>query len=239
MQDSEYQILVSDNGPEILSVDLKQWCESLGIRKIESPVYHPRANGLARRAVQTEKQALQAWSPNLNVSFGAFLQRALMTHRNTSKTRSKTPDELFLGRRVRLLAIADFDLCEPILFKANEKTKTVTAYFIIRKDLNTSSIQPENSARTFLVSDNQIARQDEDNVKTEPAVEETISQSEQQLQSTDVGPSLQNEASAPTSSAEHQQPETSEPSRTSTRNNETENNPTDLENLYPQTSLKK
>ena len=53
---------------------------------------------------------------------------------------------------------------------------------------------------------------------TEPAVEETISQSEQQLQNLDVGPSLQDEASAATSSAEHQQPETSKPSRTSTRN---------------------
>ena len=210
--------LVSDNGPEFVSGDLKQWCESLGIKKIESPVYHPRANGLAERAVQTVKRALQAWSPNLNVSFGAFLQRVLMTHRNTSKTRSKTPVELLLGRRMRLPAIADFDLCEPILFKANENTKTVPATFIIRKGLNTSFIQPENSARTILVSDNQIARLDEDNVKTEPAVEETISQSKPQPQNTDVGPSHQDEACAATSSAEHQQPETSEPSRTSTRN---------------------
>ena len=68
------------------------------------------------------------------------------------------------------------------------------------------------------MSDNQIATLDEDNVKTEQAVEETISQSEQQLQNTDVKLSLQDEASAATSSAEHQQPENSEPSRTSTRN---------------------
>ena len=135
---------------------------------------------------------------------------------------------------MRLSAIANFDLCKPILFKANEKTRTVPA--IIRKGLNTSFIQPENSARTILVSDNEIARLDEDNVKTEPAVEETISQSEQQLQNTEVGPSLQDESSAATSSAEHQQPETSEPSRTSTRNR---NNPTDLEKLYPHTCLKR
>ena len=210
--------LVSDNSPEFVSGDLKQWCESLGIKKRESPVYHSRANGLAERAVQTVKRALQAWSPNLNVSFGSFLQRALMTHRNTSKTRRKTPVELLLGRIVRLPAIADFEFCEPILFKANEKTKTVPAIFIIRKGLNTSFIQTENSAQTILVSDNQIARLNEDNVKTEPAVEETISQSQQQLQSTYVGPSLQDKASAATSSAEHQQTETSEPSRTSTRN---------------------
>ena len=133
-----------------------------------------------------------------------------MTHRNASKTRGKTPVELLLGCRVRPPAFADFDLCEPFLFKANEKIKIVPATFIIRNGLNASFIQPENSIRTILVSDNQIARLDEDNLKTEPAVEETISQSEQQLQSTDVGPSLQDKASAATSSAEHQQPATSE-----------------------------
>ena len=84
--------LVTDNGSKFVSGYLKQWCESLGIKKIKSPVYHPRTNGLAERAVQTVNRALQAWSPNINVSFGAFLQRALMTHRNTSKTTSKTPD---------------------------------------------------------------------------------------------------------------------------------------------------
>ena len=171
---------------------------------MESPVYHPRANGLAERAVQTVKRAFQSWSPNLNVSFGAFLQRELMTHRNTSKIRSKTPVKLLLGRRVRLPAMADFDLCQPILFKVNEKTKTVPATFIIRKGLNTSFMQPENSAWTILVSENQIERLDEENVKTETAVEETISQSQPQLHNTDVEPSHQDGDSAVKLSAEHQ-----------------------------------
>ena len=119
---------------------------------------------------------------------------------------------------MRLPAIADLELCEPTIFKANEKTKTVPATFNIKKGLNTVFIKPENSTRTILVSDDQIARPDQDNVKTEPAVEETISQSETQLQNTDLGPSHQDEASTAISAREHQQPEPPEPSRTSTRN---------------------
>ena len=53
--------LVSDNSPEFVSGDLKQWCESLEIKITESPVYQPRANELAERAVQALKRALQAW----------------------------------------------------------------------------------------------------------------------------------------------------------------------------------
>ena len=89
---------------------------------------------------------------------------------------------------------------------------------------------------TILVSKNQIARLDEGNLKTEPAVEKTISESEPQLENTDVGPSHQDEASAATSSADHKRPKPSEPARAPSRIN---NNPTDSENLYPQTCLKK
>ena len=61
------RILVSDNDPEFESSDLKQWCESLWIKRMESPIYHTRANWIAEQAVQTVKRAIQAWSPNLNV----------------------------------------------------------------------------------------------------------------------------------------------------------------------------
>ena len=142
-----------------------------------------------------------------------------MTHRNTSKTKRKTQVQLHWDT-VRLPAIADFDFCEHILFKANEKTKTVPATFIIRKGSNPSFIQPQISTRIFLVSDNQIERLKENNAKTEPTVEETTNQSEPQLQNKDVEPSHQGGASTATSSADHHQPESSEPSRIriSTRN---------------------
>ena len=54
-----------------------------------------------------------------------------------------------------------------------------------------------------------MARLDDHNVKTEPSVEETISQLEPHVPNTDVGPSHQNEAVAATSPAEKRQPESS------------------------------
>ena len=200
--------LVSDNGPEFVSSDLKQWCESLGVKKMESPIYHPRANGIAEREVQTVKRAIQAWSPCLNVSFGAFLQRDLMTHRNTSKTRGRTPVELLLGRKIRLPAVTDFDLCERVLFKTTNSSAT----FIIRKGMNTSFIQPENSNKTVLFSDNQIARLEPDDIKTES----TDSQSESSRDDIDVASPNSTEE---TSVVEGEQPSVG--TRTSSRNKKT------------------
>ena len=145
--------LFSDNCPEFVSDDLKQVCESLGIKKMQLPIYHPRANGLAERAVQTAKRAIQAWCPNLNVSFATFLERSLMTNRSTSMTRGKTP-EVILGRKVKLPAATDFDLREPVVFTPTRTSPTVTAIFIIRKRMNTSLVQREFSNTAVLVNDN-------------------------------------------------------------------------------------
>ena len=201
--------LVSDNGPELASSDLKQWFESLGIKKMESPIYHPRANGIAQRAVQTVKRAIQAWSPNLNVSFGAFLQRALMTYRNTSKTRGTTPVELLLGRKIRLQAVTDFDLCERVLFKPTNSSSIVPATFIIRKRMSTSFIQPENSNKAVLVGDNRIARLEPDDIKPES----TDSQSESSRDDIDMASPNSTEK---TSVVEGEQPSVA--TRTSSRN---------------------
>ena len=119
---------------------------------------------------------------------------------------------------MRLSEIAYFELCEPNLCKANKETKTVPETFIIRKGASTSFLQPENSTQSIIVSNNQIARLDDHNEKTEPPVEETISQSEPHVPNTDVGPSPQDEAVAATSAAEKRQPESSGSSRTLTGN---------------------
>ena len=84
--------LVSDNAKKIINDKVVVTCfQAQGCTKIESPIYNPRNNGLAERAVQTVKKAMRAWNSSHRVSFHAFLQRVLFTHRNTSSTRGKTP----------------------------------------------------------------------------------------------------------------------------------------------------
>ena len=51
--------LIHNNGSEFLGGDRKQWCESLVIEKLKSTIYHPRANVLTERAVQTVKRAIE------------------------------------------------------------------------------------------------------------------------------------------------------------------------------------
>ena len=67
---------------------------------MEKPFHHLKANALILRAVQTLKRELQAWNSNLSVLFGAFLQKAPMTHRKNSKTRSNSP-VAYIGRKAR------------------------------------------------------------------------------------------------------------------------------------------
>ena len=55
------EVVVSDNAPEFVSTQLNQWLANQGAREMESPIYFPKANGAAERAVQTVKTALRCW----------------------------------------------------------------------------------------------------------------------------------------------------------------------------------
>ena len=99
---------VSDNAKEFINDKVITWLKAQGCTKLESPIYNPRGNGLAERAVHTVKKAMRAWNSSLGVSFHAFLQRVLFTHRNTSSVRGKTPSEVRLGRKMRLPAVINY-----------------------------------------------------------------------------------------------------------------------------------
>ena len=53
------QKIVTDNGPSFTSDEFKRYMQANGIKHITSAPYHPAANGLAERAVQTMKQGIR------------------------------------------------------------------------------------------------------------------------------------------------------------------------------------
>ena len=64
--------LVSDNAKEFVSQDVNTWLQLQGTKKVESPLYFPRANGLAERAVKTVKNGLMAWKESCAVVVGSL-----------------------------------------------------------------------------------------------------------------------------------------------------------------------
>lgn len=89
--------MVSDNGPQFVSEEMKTFLRMKGIR---SAPYHPATNGLAERFVQTLKHSLKA-----SITEGSFHQRLRsfrLTYRNTPHSTTKaSPAELLLKRTLR------------------------------------------------------------------------------------------------------------------------------------------
>ena len=53
------EVIVTDNGPSLVSEEFEAWLKRNGIRHKTSPPYHPATNGLAERAVQTVKRGVK------------------------------------------------------------------------------------------------------------------------------------------------------------------------------------
>jgi hypothetical protein len=149
------ELVVSDNAAEFTSAPLLAWLEKNGARKMESPPYSPQSNGAAERAVQTIKKALQAWTQRLtHGSFIAFLQKALLHHRNSATSRGRTPAELVLGRRLRVPVVSTFQQGDPVQYKANGDTTSSRAEFLMSQGRNTSWLL--TGAKLQLASNNQF-----------------------------------------------------------------------------------
>ena len=58
LQEGVPRVLVSDNGPSLVSAEMEQWLAALGCRHIRTPPFHPRSNGQAERFLRTLKERL-------------------------------------------------------------------------------------------------------------------------------------------------------------------------------------
>lgn len=94
--------IVSDNGPQFASAEMKQFFEAEGILHIRSPPFHPQSNGQAERFVDTMKRALT--KAEGEDSAQTVLQTFLKVYRSTpnaSLPNNATPASLMLGRNIR------------------------------------------------------------------------------------------------------------------------------------------
>ncbi|KAF2891398.1 hypothetical protein ILUMI_14775, partial [Ignelater luminosus] len=116
------QVLVSDNGKQFLSYELKNFLESNGIiHKVSAP-YHPATNGLAEKTVQSFKNALRTLRGNNN-DRNRDLQTFLFNYRITPHTvTGESPSKLLFGRQIR----NRLDLLYPKVTRSTRDTPTRT-----------------------------------------------------------------------------------------------------------------
>ena len=93
-------VLVSDNATIFKSDDFEEFCKKYGINHKFSAPNHPASNGKAERAVGVLKQRLNAIkSPIKDIQ--TELNKILFKWRVTPLANGKSPDELYLNRKLR------------------------------------------------------------------------------------------------------------------------------------------
>ena len=67
--------VVSNNGKEFLSEDLKDWLAAQGCKKIDTLLYSPRSNWLAERALQVLKSSLKFYKKDIGCSITTYIEK--------------------------------------------------------------------------------------------------------------------------------------------------------------------
>ena len=133
--------IVTDNGTAFTSNEFRQFMEQNGIKHVTSAPYHPSSNGLAERAVQTFKRAIERMS---DLPIQERLSKFLFIYRLTPhSTTGVAPAELLMGCRPHSL----LDNLHPDISQRVERQQA-------KQKLCHDSSKP---VRTFVVGDTVFA----------------------------------------------------------------------------------
>ena len=114
------QQIVSDNGPQFISKEFRDFENNNGITHIFSAPYHAASNGLAERFVKTLKHSLSALSETFS-SVSQRLTTFLLAYRNAPHaTTQEAPAKLMHGSLLR----TRLDLLKPDLRKKVQENQT-------------------------------------------------------------------------------------------------------------------
>ena len=95
------KILVSDNGPQLVSAEFESFCAKNGINHVTTPVYHPASNGQVESIVDKFKAAMKKMRTSSS-DMGLNLANWLLNYHNTPHSSTGVePAVLMLGRRIR------------------------------------------------------------------------------------------------------------------------------------------
>ncbi|XP_013914164.1 PREDICTED: LOW QUALITY PROTEIN: uncharacterized protein K02A2.6-like [Thamnophis sirtalis] len=92
--------LVTDNGPQFSSTELRLYLASLGIRHAPVAPYHPASNGMAECAVRSAKESLARLSPLPWPTCLCTYLRA--QHSTPCAATGKSPAKVLMGRRLHI-----------------------------------------------------------------------------------------------------------------------------------------
>ena len=135
--------IVSDNGSVFTSGEFEAFLKNNGIVHIRVSPYHPSSNGLAERAVQIFKKAIERQREG---TIETKLSRWLFSYRTTlQSTITISPAEMLFGRKLK----TRLDLLHPDL---QSKVKSNIARQKEAHDRNTKLRQMEIGNRVYVRS---------------------------------------------------------------------------------------
>jgi hypothetical protein len=110
--------LLSDQGAQFMFTLLKNICDYLKTKKINTTAYYPQCIGLTERFNATLCQILSMYIKNNQTDWDEYLKTALLAY-NTSKqeTTLMSPFEILNGREPRHLVTSKVYDCNEIIFK--------------------------------------------------------------------------------------------------------------------------